>query len=184
MLKMEKVNRTMGRRSILLTVCSIALLGWALWPSHGQAYRPGMPAPEIANNTWLNSEPKRLSELRGKVVLIKFWTFGCYNCRNVEPYIKAWHDQYKDLGLVVIAVHSPEFSYERVLKNVRNYIREHDIQYAVAIDNDFTTWNRYKNRYWPAIYLIDKQGVIRHIRIGEGGYEQTESKIRELLGEP
>jgi thiol-disulfide isomerase/thioredoxin len=143
----------------------------------------GMPAPEITNQTWLNSEPKRLADLKGKVVLVEFWTFGCYNCRNVEPYVKEWHKKYADQGLVIIGVHSPEFRYERVLSNVHQYIREHDIQYAVAIDNDFTTWNRYHNRYWPAIYLIDKQGIIRYIRIGEGGYVQTEQQIQKLLAE-
>jgi thiol-disulfide isomerase/thioredoxin len=117
-------------------------------------------------------------------VLVEFWTFGCYNCQNIEPYVKSWYDKFKDHGLIVIGVHSPEFGDERVLKNVRNYVREHKIQYAVAIDNDYKTWNSYQNRYWPAIYLVDKQGVIRHIRIGEGGYDQTEQKIRDLLAEP
>lgn len=174
----------MRRRSIFLIACLIAFLGWALRPGRGQAYRPGLPAPEITNETWVNSEPRSLSKLRGKVVLVEFWTFGCYNCRNVEPYVKTWHDKYKGFGLVIIGVHSPEFGYERVIKNVRKYVHDHDIRYAVAIDNDFATWNHYKNRFWPAMYLIDKQGIIRYTRIGEGGYEQTESKIRELLGEP
>ena len=144
----------------------------------------GMPAPEISGQSWLNSGPLGLAELRGKVVLLEFWTFGCYNCRNVEPYIKSWHEKYADKGLVVIGVHAPEFSYERSIANVQRYVREHAIHYPVAIDNEFATWKRYQNRYWPAMYLIDKHGVIRYLRVGEGGYQQTEQQIRALLEEP
>lgn len=143
----------------------------------------GKPAPEISGQSWLNSPPLSLAELRGKVVLLEFWTFGCINCRNVEPYVKSWHRKYADKGLVVIAVHAPEFGYERVLANIQRYVRERAIGYPVAIDNDFATWNRYKNRYWPAMYLIDKRGVIRYLRIGEGGYGQTEQWITALLQE-
>jgi thiol-disulfide isomerase/thioredoxin len=143
----------------------------------------GMPAPGISGQTWLNSEPLRIAELKGKVVLVEFWTFGCYNCRNVEPYVKGWHQKYADKGLVVIGVHAPEFNYERVLANVQRYVREHAIGYPVAIDNTFTTWNDYGNRYWPAMYLIDKRGIIRYIRIGEGGYLETERRIQALLEE-
>ena len=113
----------------------------------------GMPAPEISGQSWVNSKPLNLAELKGKVALVEFWTFGCYNCRNVEPYIRGWHQKYADKGLVVIGVHTPEFSYERSVANVQNYIREHSIKYPVVIDNDFKTWNRYNNRYWPAIIL-------------------------------
>jgi thiol-disulfide isomerase/thioredoxin len=143
----------------------------------------GKPAPAISSSTWLNSNALTLAELKGKVVLLEFWTFGCWNCRNVEPFIKAWHHKYAGQGLVVIAVHAPEFSHERVLANVQRYLREHTIMYPVVIDNDFITWNRYNNRYWPALYLIDKRGIIRYLRVGEGGYGQTEQKIIELLAE-
>lgn len=145
--------------------------------------RVGIPAPDIASRTWLNSEPKRMADLRGKVVLVEFWTFGCRNCRNVEPYVKDWHKKYSSQGLVVIGVHSPEFDYEHDIENVKRYIRQNDIQYAIPIDNDFTTWDRYGNRYWPAFYLIDKQGIIRYVRFGEGGHTQTENQIQALLGE-
>jgi thiol-disulfide isomerase/thioredoxin len=154
-----------------------------LWVGHTQSQATGRRAPEFTNATWINSAPLRLTDLRGKVVLVEFWTFGCYNCRNVEPYVKSWHDKFKGGGLVVIGVHAPEFGYERILKNVRNYVREHNIQYAVVIDNDYITWNGYQNRYWPAIYLIDKQGVIRYTRIGEGSYDRTEKQIVDLLAE-
>lgn len=172
----------MKRQLTLILVLAVAIS--VLWLSKSQGAIVGQRAPAITNDTWINAEPLRLAELKGKVVLVEFWTFGCYNCQNVEPYVKSWYDKFKDSGLVVIGIHSPEFGHERVVKNVRNYVREHKIQYAVAIDNDYKTWNSYQNRYWPALYLVDKQGVIRHIRIGEGGYDQTEQKIRDLLAEP
>lgn len=144
----------------------------------------GTKALDITNDTWLNSSPLHLQDLRGKVVMIEFWAFGCYNCRNVEPYVKGWYKKYADQGFVVIGVHSPEFSYEHDLANVKKYIQEHDIRFPVPIDNDFSTWNKYGNRYWPAMYLIDKQGTIRYVRVGEGGYHETEWQIQSLLAEP
>jgi thiol-disulfide isomerase/thioredoxin len=143
----------------------------------------GMPAPEVVGQGWLNSGPLRLAELKGKVVLVEFWTFGCYNCRNVEPYVKGWHQKYAGKGLVIIGVHVPEFSYERSVANVQNYVNEHGIKYPVLIDNEFNTWKRYNNRYWPAIYLVDKRGIIRYLRVGEGGYQQTEKQILAQLEE-
>ncbi|MDR4479606.1 MAG: redoxin domain-containing protein [Nitrospira sp.] len=160
----------------------LLLLGVLVSPTIGNA-GVGMLAPEITNQTWLNSERLHLADLKGKVVLVEFWTFGCHNCRNVEPYVKQWHLVYGDQGFVVIGVHSPEFSHERDVENVKRYINEHDIRFAVPIDNDFSTWNRYGNRYWPAMYVIDKRGVIRHIRVGEGGYQETERLIQLLLAE-
>ena len=143
----------------------------------------GRPAPEILNETWLNSQPQHLTALKGRVVMVEFWTFGCYNCRNVEPYVKQWHKKFAPQGLVVIGVHSPEFDSERDIENVKRYVQEHAITYPVAIDNDFATWKSYNNRYWPAMYLIDKQGVIRYVHIGEGEYTTTEQKIQALLAE-
>jgi thiol-disulfide isomerase/thioredoxin len=143
----------------------------------------GMKAPDIASKTWFNSAPIHLVDLKGKVVMVEFWTFGCYNCRNVEPHVKDWHRKYADQGFVVIGVHSPEFSYEHDLDQVTRYLKEHDISFPVPIDNDFSTWKRYGNRYWPAMYLIDKQGVIRYVRVGEGGYQETERLIQALLAE-
>lgn len=143
----------------------------------------GMRAPEITNDVWLNSSPLRLADLKDKVVMVEFWTFGCYNCRNVEPYVKEWHRKYMDQGLVVIGVHSPEFPHEQDIEKVKEYVSKHDIRYAVPIDNDFSTWNRFGNRYWPAMYLIDKRGVIRYVRVGEGGYRETERLIQTLLDE-
>ncbi|MEP6934614.1 MAG: redoxin domain-containing protein [Nitrospirota bacterium] len=117
----------------------------------------GMEAPDMTNEIWLNSAPLYLSDLKGKVLMLEFWTFGCYNCRNVEPYVKEWHQKYADKGLVIISGHSPEFSYKPDFVKVKQYIQEHDIRFPIPIDNDFSTWNRYGNRYQPARYLIDKQ---------------------------
>jgi thiol-disulfide isomerase/thioredoxin len=142
------------------------------------------PAPELANETWLNVDaPLRIADLRGKVVIVEMWTFGCINCQNVMPALKDWHSKYKDQGLVIIGNHFPEFSYEKDLANLKDAIARFDIQYAVAQDNDGTTWRAYKNHYWPTLYLIDKQGHIRYVRIGEGRYKETEENIKALLAE-
>lgn len=165
---------------MILFACLSGVLGSMPYSSvlHAQT---GIPAPDFSSKVWFNSKPQRLHDLRGKVVMVEFWTFGCYNCRNIEPYVKAWHDKYADQGLVVIAIHSPEFSYERSADRVKEYIDEHNIQYAVPIDNDFETWKKYRNRFWPTLYLIDKQGLIQYVKIGEGGYAETDRQIRRLL---
>jgi len=142
------------------------------------------PAPELTNDTWLNVDsPLRLADLRGKVVIVEMWTFGCINCQHVMPALKEWHSKYKDAGLVIIGNHFPEFSYEADLENLKDAIAREDIQYAVAQDNDGATWKAYKNHYWPALYLIDKQGHIRYVHIGEGRYSETEKNIKALLEE-
>ena len=140
-------------------------------------------APDVMGQTWLNSKPLSLAGLKGQVVMVEFWTYGCYNCVNVEPYVKDWYDKYKNKGFTVVAVHSPEFSHEKKLSNVRDYVRRKGITYPVVIDNDFAIWRRYQNRYWPAMYLIDKNGQIRYRAIGEGRYIQTEQMIQTLLNE-
>jgi thiol-disulfide isomerase/thioredoxin len=142
------------------------------------------PAPELTNDTWLNVDsPLRLADLRGKVVIVEMWTFGCINCQHVVPSLKEWHATYKDQGLVIIGNHFPEFSYEKDLANLKDAIAHDDIQYAVAQDNDGATWRAYKNHYWPALYLIDKKGHIRYVHIGEGRYKETEANIQALLAE-
>ncbi len=142
------------------------------------------PAPRLPDNQWLNTprnEPLRIEELRGKVVLVEFWTFACYNCRNVLPYLKSWHRKYADQGLVVIGVHTPEFPSEREPRHVEKAIRELGIEFPVALDNDYATWNRYNNQYWPAFCLIDLEGRIVYTAVGEGNYDRTERKIQQLL---
>ncbi len=141
-------------------------------------------APEIISPTWINSEPLNMEDLRGKVVMVEFWTFGCWNCRNIEPYVKAWNKKYEKDGLVVIAVHSPEFDHEKEVTRVKDYVKDNNISYAVPIDNEFRNWRKYRNRYWPTLYVIDKKGTIQYTRIGEGAYEQTEQAIQRLLAEP
>lgn len=142
-------------------------------------------APELRSLTWLNSDaPLRLTNLRGSVVLLEFWTFDCINCIHTLPYVESWYQRYKDNGLVVAGIHFPEFSYERDLQNVVAAADRLNVEYPIGLDNDGATWNAYGQRYWPTIYLIDKQGIIRAVRIGEGGYDQTENMIRTLLAEP
>lgn len=143
------------------------------------------PAPELANTVWLNTDqPLRLEDLHGKVVLIDMWTFGCINCRNVIPSLRDWHERYKEDGLVVIGNHYPEFDYEEDLGNLKNAVRDMEISYPVAQDNDGQTWRAYRTRYWPTLFLIDKQGQIRYMHIGEGGYQETEEIIQALLAQP
>ena len=142
------------------------------------------PAPELTNSVWLNAgSPLRLAELRGKVVGLEMWTFGCINCQHVIPFLKAWYAGYKDQGFVMIGNHFPEFGYEADLEHLKEAVARYDIPYPVAQDNDGATWNAYRNMYWPALYLIDKRGHIRYVHFGEGAYEETEANIRALLSE-
>lgn len=140
-------------------------------------------APELAAGDWINSEPLKLKGLRGRVVLIDFWTFGCYNCRNTLPFVKGWHDRYRDKGLTVIGVHSPEFDYEKKVENLRREVNSLSIRYPVVSDNDFKTWDAYNVAAWPAVFLIDKQGRVRWMHVGEGRYDETERLIQSLLAE-
>lgn len=144
------------------------------------------PAPELTNDTWLNvsqAAPLRLADLRGKVVALEMWTFGCYNCQNVMPSLKEWHAKYSPDGLVIIGNHYPEFSFEEDLTNLQAAVSKYEIEYPVAQDNDGATWRAYKNRYWPTLYLIDKNGHLRYVHIGEGRYNETETAIQSLLAE-
>ncbi len=142
----------------------------------------GHPAPELAGiHAWLNSQPLKIGDLKGKVVLIDFWTYTCVNCIRTFPYLREWHAKYADHGLVILGVHTPEFDFEKKLENVDEATKEHDIAWPVALDNDYITWRSYENRYWPAKYLIDKDGILRYTHFGEGAYAETEAKIRSFL---
>lgn len=143
-----------------------------------------VPAPGIEAKIWINSAPLTLKELRGKVVLVEFWTFACWNCRNVEPHVKGWHEKFAEQGLTIVGIHTPEFDREKKLENVKRYVEKNAITYPVALDNDYKVWRRFNNRYWPAFYLIDKRGRIRYTHFGEGGYARTEAWIEKLLAEP
>lgn len=140
-------------------------------------------APNFSKITaWINSPPLTMEQLKGKVVLIDFWAYSCINCIRTLPYIKDWYQKYHDKGFVVIGVHSPEFEFERVYSNVKNAVEKSGIQYPVALDNDFATWRNFQNQYWPAHYLIDKNGMVVYTHFGEGNYDITENNIRFLLG--
>ncbi|TAK92439.1 MAG: thioredoxin family protein [Burkholderiaceae bacterium] len=139
-------------------------------------------APEFTGiETWLNSKPLTLQELRGKVVLVEFWAYSCINCIRTLPYVTRWYDTYKDQGFIVVGVHTPEFPVEKETANVQKAIARFGIHYPVAQDNNYATWNAYQNQYWPARYLIDREGTIARTHIGEGDYEGMEAAIRELL---
>lgn len=157
------------------------LTGGAVQPTFDSA--KSAAAPDFAPGDWINSEPLKLKDLRGRVVLIDFWTFGCYNCRNTLPSLKRWHETYKDKGLTVIGVHSPEFETEKKIENVREQVASLGIKYPVVTDNDYATWNAYSVRAWPTLFLLDKAGRIRWSHVGEGAYEETEKTIQKLLGE-
>ena len=140
--------------------------------------------PSLAGATaWLNSAPLAPAGLRGKVVLVDFWTYSCINWRRSEPYVRAWAEKYKDRGLVVIGVHSPEFAFEHEVDNVRWAAENMRIEYPIAIDNEFAVWNAFNNDYWPALYFVDAQGHIRHHQFGEGDYARSERAIAQLLTE-
>lgn len=140
-------------------------------------------APEFTGITkWLNSDPLTMESLKGKVVLVDFWTYSCINCIRTLPYITKWYEQYKDQGFVVIGVHTPEFAFEKVTSNVESALKRYNINYPVAQDNNYKTWGAFNNQFWPAHYLIDKNGDIVYTHFGEGEYDNTEKAIRTLLG--
>jgi len=152
-------------------------------PSAERSTTPGELASLGRATAWLNSSPVKAEELRGKVVLVHFWTYTCINWLRTEPYIRAWADKYKQKGLVVIGVHTPEFEFEKALANVSIAAAELKVPYPIAVDTEYRIWNAFNNRYWPALYFIDAQGRIRHHRFGEGDYEQSEKVIQQLLVE-
>ncbi len=145
--------------------------------------RSAARAPALAAGTWINSAPLTLDSLRGRVVLVEFWTFGCYNCRNTLPSVKGWDARYRDKGLTIIGVHTPESGGEKNLAAVRERVRALGIRYPVVTDNEFETWRAYGVEAWPTIVVLDKQGRIRWTHIGEGRYDETESVIQKLLAE-
>jgi thiol-disulfide isomerase/thioredoxin len=132
---------------------------------------------------WLNSKPLTRDDLRGKVVLVEFWTYTCINWLRTAPYVRAWAEKYKDKGLVVIGVHTPEFEFEKAIENVRRETANQNVAYPVAIDNDYAIWSAFGNRYWPALYFVDAAGRIRHHHFGEGEYDRSEKVIQQLLTE-
>ena len=153
----------------------------------------GSPATQVSGQSelasltradeWINSPPLTAEALRGKVVLIDFWTYTCINWLRTAPYVRAWAEKYRDQGLVVIGVHAPEFGFEKNLSNVRRAVKDLRVDHPVAVDNDHVIWRAFKNQYWPALYFVDTQGRVRHHYFGEGGFEQSEMVIQQLLAE-
>jgi thiol-disulfide isomerase/thioredoxin len=143
----------------------------------------GPRLPEFQGiNQWLNGGPLSVNDLKGSVVLIHIWTFGCINCQRTLPYVVQWHQKYANQGLKVVGIHSPEFAHERDINNVKQAIAKHNITYPNAIDNKFAMWKAYNNEYWPHLFLADRQGIIRYDHVGEGAYDTTEQTIQRLLG--
>ncbi len=140
------------------------------------------PAPALAAKGWINSPPLTPANLTGKVVLFDIWTYSCINCVRTFPYVRAWYDRYRADGLVVIGVHSPEFDFEKVHSNVQAAVKRLDVTWPVALDDEMTIWNAFKNNYWPADYVADRTGQLRYSHFGEGDYDNTENVLRTLLG--
>jgi thiol-disulfide isomerase/thioredoxin len=170
----------------VVATSAAAITGLDAGPSGGTAtsHANSNTAPEFTGiDTWLNSDPLTIKQLRGKVVLVDFWTYTCINCIHVLPHVATWNQKYKDQGLVVVGVHTPEYPFERNTDNVKNAIKRYGITYPVAQDNSYATWNAYDNQYWPAFYLIDKKGLVAYTHFGEGDYDKTEAEIKALLAD-
>ena len=172
-------RRFLGAAAMTIAATQFGMIGSAQSKSNKTGV---LDALEIASE-WINSRPLTAAGLRGKVVLIDFWTYTCINWLRTLPYVRAWAAKYKDQGLVVIGVHSPEFEFEKNVENVRRAVKDMRVDYPVAIDSDHAIWRAFKNEYWPALYFIDGQGHIRHHQFGEGEYEQSEKFIQRLLTE-
>jgi cytochrome c biogenesis protein CcdA/thiol-disulfide isomerase/thioredoxin len=188
----ERLRRGFG---VLVVAVALAMLGgydalassalsWTrpFEPAAPPGLEPGAPAPELAGiEAWLNSPPRTLASLRGRVVLVDFFTYGCSNCVRTLPHLVRWHARYADQGLTLIGVHTPEFAYEREPDNVRAALARYGITYPVALDNGYQTWSAFGNRYWPTLYLIDREGRLLWRHAGEGDYEEIERALEAAL---
>jgi thiol-disulfide isomerase/thioredoxin len=178
--QMEKSKIFPGNTIIIIVALGLLIAGFV---SAARGQRTS-DIPSLGGSTgWLNSQPLTLTGLHGKVVLVDFWTYTCINWRRTLPYIRAWAAKYKDQGLVVVGVHTPEFSFEHIAANVDNASREMNISYPIAMDDNYSVWQAFGNEYWPALYIIDAHGKIRHHQFGEGGYQESEKIIHQLLTE-
>jgi thiol-disulfide isomerase/thioredoxin len=178
------MTMTVSRRTVVATAALLALAfgGAPAALSAGPSVYDYGPAPEFAAiDAWINAEPLTMAGLRGKVVLVEFWTYSCINCLRTLPRIIAWQDAFKDQGLVVIGVHTPEFAYERDKRGLQAVIARLGITYPVAQDNRYATWKAYGNEYWPALYVVDRQGHIVLKHFGEGDERYIENALRALL---
>jgi thiol-disulfide isomerase/thioredoxin len=182
--------KTMLNPKLTVAAITIAGLSALALPALAAEFKPlpvvtaaaQVTAPEFTGiTTWLNSEPLTMAQLRGKVVLVNFWTYGCYNCINTLPHVTALQAKYGNSGFTVIGVHTPEFAHEKSAANVAAAIKQHGITYPVAQDNGFATWKAYDNHYWPAQYIVDQTGKIVFQHAGEGQYDEIEQTIQNLL---
>ena len=177
------VNGT-GPLSVLSQGISRLTSGSQMIPSGRVTEETKAPtAPELSSGNWINSDPLTIKSLHGRVVLIEFWTFACYNCRNTLPTVKKWDAQYRDKGLTIIGVHTPETDLENNVDDVRREVAALGIKYPVVTDNNYSTWKSYGVEAWPTLFLLDKQGRVRWTHVGEGAYDQTEEVIKKLLAE-
>jgi thiol-disulfide isomerase/thioredoxin len=177
------MNRRMFLKSIGLaaTLAACGKLGLKSNIANGPLQN-GQVAPElVGGGAWINSAPLTLSSLRGRPVLVDFWTYGCYNCQNTLPAARQWWQRYQDQGLMIIGVHTPEFPAEHELPNVRNAVQQQSIGWPVVQDNEYAIWRAYGNNYWPHFYLLDHRGVLIYDHIGEGAYDTTERQIVAAL---
>ena len=173
-----------GPLAVVSTGISRLTSGGQMIPARSMTEETKAPtAPEISSGIWINSEPLTLKSLHGRVVLIEFWTFACYNCRNTLPSLKKWDAQYRDQGLTIIGVHTPELDFERDINELRREVAGLGINYPVVTDQDYSTWKAYGVEAWPTLFLLDKQGRVRWSHVGEGYYDQTEASIKKLLAE-
>ena len=181
-------NRSKVCTAVLTTISllCVALPGYGAGKQHAEGQMNWAFVRKEAPNfvgisNWLNSGPLNISDLRGKVVLVNFWSYGCYNCVNTLPHVTRLYETFKGKDFVIVGVHTPEFPFERSASNVQTAIKRHGIKYPVAQDNDYATWNAYRNRYWPAQYIVDKSGKIVFEHAGEGQYDEIEQTIQRLL---
>ncbi len=179
-------RRLLGTAAMSIAGAKLGMIGSAVHHLTREGVHPALEGEldSLRSATgWLNTQPLTAAGLSGKVVLIDIWTYTCINWLRTLPYVRAWAAKYKDQGLVVIGVHSPEFSFEKNADNVRQAATETRVDYPIAIDNEFLIWRAFKNQYWPALYLVDARGNVRHHQFGEGEYEQTEGVIQRLLSD-
>lgn len=168
----------------ILTALCLCIAGVACSLGANASQAQPLPAPEFAGiERWFNSPPLTMAGLKGRVVLVEFWTYTCINCIHVLPHVAQWHQRYRDQGLTVVGVHTPEYDEEHAAAGLQAAIGRFGIRYPVAQDNGYDTWNAYGNRFWPALYLIDRDGRVVYRHYGEGGYEATEARIRQLLAQ-
>ena len=170
-------------RVLLVAVAATCALGGLALAARSPAPGLGAMPPLAGAQQWLNSPPLDAAVLKGKVVLVDFWTYDCINCRRSLPHVNDWARRYADQGLVVIGVHTPEYDYEHDVGNLRTQVKQLGIDYPVAVDNDYRIWNAWGNQFWPAHYFVDRQGQVRHAHFGEGDYAGQEQVIRQLLDE-